>query len=350
MPVHDVGYRNWEGERTNHFTRLSMIAFTGIRLAAKSPWVRRMIMFAWLPVVWWGVGFFAIEQATNESASIAAIVDRVPASDFQKQQLQRRVSHEGVSTLMRRLRIPQTERLVERLGDSDAEKARNLIWNWLLMTFFRYPQALLILFLIGATTPALISRDIRSRAFLLYFSRPIGKFEYIAGKLLVPACYIIFVTTLPALALYLFAIAMSPDLSVIGSTWEIPLKIGLATIALVIPTSLLALMLSSLTQESRFANFSWFAIWALGHGAWFAVLLVVAVQLDQSPFTPEVLNHPTVLNWSVLSLYNNLGDIQAWIFGFRHFEEIQRSLWIMVLVSLFSWLVLSRQVSAPTQI
>lgn len=350
MPVHDVGYRKWEGARTSHFTRLSLIAMTGIRLAAKSPWVRRMIMFAWLPVVWWGVGFFAIEQTTNDSSSFAAIVEIAPSADVPIKRLQRQVSNEGVAVLMRRLRIPQTERLVERLTESDQSQARNLIWNWLLMTFFRYPQALLILFLIGATTPTLISRDIRSRAFLLYFSRPIGSFEYITGKLLVPACYIILVTTLPALVLYLFAIAMSPDLSVIGSTWEIPFKIALATIALVVPTSLLALMLSSLTQESRFANFSWFAIWALGHGAWFAVVFVVAVQLDTNPFTPEVLNHPTVKNWSILSLYNSLGDVQAWIFGFRDFGEIQRSWWVLIVISLFSWLVLNYRVSAPIRI
>jgi len=350
MPVHDVGYRKWEGQRTHYLTRILLIAAVGIRLAGRSAWVRRMIMFAWLPVIWWGVGFFALEQTSNQSTSLSTLVESAPVSGELKQRTRRRASQEGVTMIMQRLRIPQTDRLNQRLADSRDNEARNIIWNWLLMTFFRYPQALLILFLIGATTPALISRDIRSRAFLLYFSRPIGSLEYIAGKLLVPASYIMFVTTLPALALYLFAIAMSPDLSVIGSTWEIPLKILAASIALVIPTSLLALMLSSLTQESRFANFSWFAIWALGHGAWFAVLLVVAVQLDKSPFDPQVLANPTVINWSILSLYNNLGDVQSWIFGFREFHEIWRGFCTLILVSIFSLILLHRHVSAPIRI
>jgi ABC-2 type transport system permease protein len=349
MPVHDVGYRRWEGQRTHYLTRIFLIAVVGIRLAARSAWVRRTIMFAWLPVIWWGVGFFALEQTSVSNNRPDWSESPLDFGEVASR-AQRRIGDEGASAILQRLRIPQTDRLTQRLAGRQDNETRNIIWNWMLMTFFRYPQALLILFLIGATTPALISRDIRSRAFLLYFSRPIGSLEYIAGKLLVPASYILFVTTLPALALYLFAIAMSPDLTVIGSTWEIPLKILIASLALVIPTSLLALMLSSLTQESRFANFSWFAIWALGHGAWFAVLLVVAVQLDTQPFDPLVLNNPTVLNWSVLSLYNNLGDVQSWIFGFRSFQEIWRGFLALLLVSLFSLVMLHRHVSAPIRV
>ena len=186
--------------------------------------------------------------------------------------------------------IPKVDELANGLETGDDEKTRNIVWSWLLMTFFRYPQALLILFLIGTIAPALISRDLRSRAFLLYFSRPIGKFEYIFGKLCIPMAFIMFVTTLPALALYVFAVMVSPDLSVIWSTWDIPFRIVGATIALVIPTASLALMLSSLTQESRFASFAWFAIWALGHGAWMAILFATAIQLEAAPIDPDVIN------------------------------------------------------------
>ena len=54
----------------------------------------------------------------------------------------------------------------------------------------------------------------------------------------------------------------------------------------------IAIMLSSLTQESRFANFAWFAVWAMGHGAWVAILFSVAVGKGTSPFDPIVTNDP----------------------------------------------------------
>jgi ABC-2 type transport system permease protein len=350
MPLHDVGYRPWNGTRTTYLTRLGVIAGTGIRLASQSQWVRRMIMFAWLPVVWWGVAFFAFEQAMGPGEAGSGLFEQAARPLVQIPGAKRRVSRDTLTSISRRFRIPQVDKLVNQLDVKSEDKVRNIFWSWLLMTFFRYPQALLILFLIGATVPPLISQDIRSRAFLIYFSRPIGRLEYLCGKLLVPAAFIIFVTTLPALALYLFAIGMSPTMSVFWDTWDLPLRMFAASIALVIPTSLLALMLSSLTQEAKFVSFSWFAFWTLGHGAWLAVLFTTAVRMKAPPFSPEVTSHPNVAQWSVLSLYNNLGEVQSWIFGFSQLQDIWLSVIALSVLSLVSLIILFRRISAPIRI
>jgi hypothetical protein len=246
--------------------------------------------------------------------------------------------------------IPNVDELADSLERGDTAQTRSIVWSWLMMTFFRYPQALLILFLVGSIAPSLISRDLRSRAFLLYFSRPIGRLEYTFGKLGIPIAFIVFVTTLPALALYAFAVALSPDLSVFWSTWDIPFRVIAATATLVIPTASLALMLSSLTHESRFASFAWFAIWALGHGAWAAVLFAAAIQIGEAPFHPDVLNSSLAKNWSVLSLYNNLGAIQSWIFGFGEFKNVWRGILALAMLTIFSQIILFRRVSAPIRI
>ena len=354
MPLHDVGYRKWSGRRTSQFSRMWIITETGVRLAAQSRWVRRMLFFAWLPVMYWGIGFFVIERSLSSQSNIVietmerAGAPAIPTQEF-RQLTQGFSNRTGIAHVLReRFRmIPRVDDLANSLEQGDEEKTRNLVWSWLLMTFFRYPQSLLILFLIGTIAPTLISRDIRSRAFLLYFSRPIGRLEYICGKLLIPVAFIIFVTTLPALALYVFAIGMSPSLDVFWSTWDIPIKIVVATGALVLPTASLALMLSSLTHESRFANFSWFAVWALGHGAWMAILFATAIQIKEAPFDPQVLNSSLVRNWSVLSMYNNLGDIQSWIFGFAKLADVWRSVLSLTAITLVSLIILYRRVSAP---
>jgi ABC-2 type transport system permease protein len=358
MPIHEVGYRPWNGNKTPQYSRFSIITESGIRLAAKSRWVRRLLFFAWLPVLYWGVGFFVIEQSLERQAvnfNQAMVAANMPeqAIEVAKETAEAMDAEQKLiaQTIRSRFRmIPKSDELADALEQGDEEKTRNIVWSWLLMTFFRYPQALLILFLLGSVTPGLISRDLRSRAFLLYFARPIGKIEYIVGKLLIPIAFIIFVTTLPALALYLFAILMSPDFSVIWSTWDIPIRIVGATTALVIPTASLALMLSSLTYESRFASFAWFAIWALGHGAWMAIWLATAIQMQSAPVEPEVFSSPNVQYWSMLSLYNNLGEVQSWIFGFKDFSQVSRGIVALGFITVFSLVILYRRVSAPIRV
>ena len=363
MPIHDVGYRTWNDKRTSQLYRCWVICETGIRLATKSSWVRRILFVAWLPVMYWGIGFFFLEKAIESDQNLRRQTGLSTFSnfgedlaDFDPEQLEQQLENsrkaaEGM-VVQRALRerfamFPHAQDLAKSLESGDPDVIRNDIWRWLLMVFFRYPQSLLILFLIGSIAPSLISRDLRSRAFLLYFSRPIGKLEYLLGKLGVPAAFIIAVSTLPALALYLFAIMMSPSLSVFWSTWDIPLRILGATVAVVLPMSAISLMLSSLTQESRFANFSWFAIWALGHGAWLAILQVTAQMMNKPPFHPEVLASNQVQNWSVLSLYNCLGDVQEFIFGFESFDEVWRGTLVLACITLFSFWILYRRVAAP---
>lgn len=350
MPLHDVGYREWHGQRTSPMSRWSIISSSGIRLAAKSRWVRRILFVAWLPVMYWGIGFFFVEKALDlDNTTLSTMTDtigEVPA--VQKPNVSRLAIQRSLENSF--AMFPHAKELSESFASNDSDRIRNDVWRWLLMVFFRYPQAIIILFLVGSVAPSLISRDLRSRAFLLYFSRPIGKFEYIIGKLCIPSAFIMAVTTLPALALFGIAMLMSPSFSVIWSTWDIPIRIVLATFALVIPTSAVALMLSSLTQESRFANFAWFAVWAMGHGAWLTIVAATAVRMELPPVDPAVLQSTMVQTWSALSLYNCLGSAQAVIFGFEDLRDVWPEVVSLAGLTLFSLIVLYRRVSAPIQV
>ena len=63
MPIHDVGYRGWNGKKTPLWTRWWIITKTGVRLAFKSNWVKRSVFAAWLPLLYWGVIFLMVENA-----------------------------------------------------------------------------------------------------------------------------------------------------------------------------------------------------------------------------------------------------------------------------------------------
>jgi ABC-2 type transport system permease protein len=303
VPIHDVGYRQGQPPKGHPWLRWLVIAEAGIRLAWKSSWLRRMLFFAWMPTAFFGFCFFMYEQSfKNPEArvAVARLLQRLPEdiSPYQNWQM-------------------------------DPNEARHEVWAFLLMGFFRYPQGILMVMLVGLIAPSLISQDFRSKAFLLYFSRPITPIDYVIGKAAVVAVYLSAITLLPALLLYAIGVMLSPDFSVVLATWDLPLRVVLASITLTIPTTVLALFLSSMTTESRYAGFAWFAIWAMGWVAYANLLRIGA--------GPQ---------WSMLSLYHLLGRVQLWIFGLPA-QDVSAAAIMLLMVTVVSFIVLMTRISAP---
>ncbi len=308
MPIHDVGYRPWTGATGIPLWRWTVISGAGMRLVWKNQWLRRMLFFAWLPAAALGICIFVYEQSFERSElrrAVPVLLHQLP------------LSHDAISAWY-----------------EDAASARHKVWSLFLLTYFRYPQAVLMVLLIGMIAPPLISQDFRSRAFLLYFSRPITPPEYIWGKTMVIWSYLAAVTTFPALMLYVIGVMLSPSISVVLDTWDIPLRILAASGVLLIPTTSLALFFSSLTTESRYASFSWFAVWGLGWTAHFF--------LDRLSLEPA---------WNMLSLYHVLGYVESWVFDLSAgAREVGPAAILLVLVTILPLTVLLARVAAPMRV
>jgi len=335
MPLHDVGYRPWRG-RVATGSAAGVIALTGIKLAWKSRWLRRAVLFAWTPGIVFAFAFFAFEQAVDD----------------------------GLLGPMRpRLRLDQAIDNIGALGTVIAnalagrptadgpttDELRHIVWSRLLLAFMRAPQALLLAIVVGLVAPALVSRDLRAKAWLVYFTRPVRELDYIVGKLVVLAMLVAAITMLPALALWVLGVLVSPSLQVVLTTWDLPLRIVVSALTLALPTVLMALAYSSLTLESRIASFAWFATWAacwIAHGALVTADMVAAQDERQPPAIgfPEAAGYgdealarerpprrrppeafrwlqraagldQRVDGWSWISPYHALGVVQAAIFG-----------------------------------
>ena len=318
MPIYDLGYRRWEGKRSPDWLRFVTIAKTGFQLAFKSRWLRRMLFFAWLPAAYMAAAFFMYEQYVINNPQMMLIA-------------------EGMLKSM----MGDSFQLLEDAHDLNPMAGRHLVWSMLMFNFFRYPQGALMVLLVGLIAPPLISRDVRSRAFLIYFSRPITRIEYILGKATTVWAYLALITTLPALTLYIIAVMLSPDFSVVLATWDIPLRILLASVVLMLPTTFLALAFSSLAWESRTAGFMWFAIWGLG---------MVAYQIVWVPLmaTQNLASGTIDSRWNLISIYHSLGAVQQHVFGVgvkgSHvvFESI-----LLSAITLVSAVVVYYRVSAP---
>lgn len=344
--VNNLGYRAWTDQLVPAWTRWLVIASVGTRRAWQSRWLRRMLLLAWLPAIWFGVGFFLWEQAAAHPEMrqmVNPFLGALPAT-------------------------PEFDAVRTGLQTGKLEDSRHTVWAWLLQSFFRYPQAVLMVMVMGVISPPLISQDIRSRAFLLYFSRPVIRAEYLFGKLASLWAYLALISTVPALALYLLGVLLSPNLDVVTATWDLPLRILAASVALMLPTSVLALCFSSLTQESRYAGFAWFAIWILGWFTYGAATSAEAYRAGQEAVQaqreaeriarqnarrfrqPMMEVQVKESPWTHLSLYHTLGKVQRWIFGFAKFEEIQTSLAILVGITLFSLSITYYRISAPMRV
>lgn len=416
MPLHDVGYRPWRGDRLGPGSAIGVIALTGIRLAWTSRWLRRLVFFAWSPALVFATSFFAFEQAIDEGR-LENMRDAARAG--------RNLDGVGMlgtvlaDTLGRSAGHAKGTRPVKRAGGSTADaqgdpgagakldpkvdiaETRRVVWSRLLLAFMRVPQAVLLAVVIGLVAPSLVSRDLRAKAWLVYFTRPVGRLEYILGKAAILAALVAAITVLPALALWLMGVMVSPSVWVAVDTWDLPLKAVAASIVLAVPTVLLALAYSSATAESRIASFAWFATWAacwIAHstlttadmvaavrqaeaaaasgtspregraGSWgedpFGDLDEERVAAERRPVTARPLPagrfrwlakaagiDPAIDRWAWLSPYHALGVLQSWIFGTEtRLQAVVPSLVSLTLVSLIAVVVLFNRIDAPTRV
>ena len=364
MPLHDVGYRAWQGRRRGPWSAAGGGAPTPPKLVWTSRWLRRAVFFAWSPALFFAASFFAFEQAIDEGR-ITSLQERAARGG----------DLDGIGLLGTILadtlgRSDAAETHVNR--DAELVATRRLVWSRLLLAFMRAPQAVLLAVVVGLVAPALISRDLRAKAWLVYFTRPLSGIHYIAGKIAVLTTVVAAVTVLPALALWFAGVLVSPSVWVVVETWDLPLRIIAASVALAIPTVLLALAYSSLTAESRIASFAWFATWAacwIAHSSLATADFVAAMDAhatavadglesddDQWRPPPRKVNwvaraagvDTTIDRWSWVSPYHAIGVIQAWIFGVeRRPEAYVPPVIAMIVVSLVSIIVLAWRVAAP---
>jgi len=322
MPIHSLGYREWSGPLSSANSRWTVIAGIGIRRAWQSMWLRRIVFFAWVPGVLMAMLIYLFEQAAAEGNASAFM-------------------YNGLAEMF--LGRGDRESIRETIAASSATAQdivayRHEFWCKLLLVLYQRSQAIMLIGVVGITAPPLISQDMRSRAFLLYFSRPISRTQYICGKAATVACYVLVISLLPGAMLYCTGVLLSPDISIVLETWDIPLRILAATATMVIPATCLGLMLSSLTTETRFASFAWFAVWIFGLFAY----LVTSSFINDGSHSPL----------EMLSLFHVIADVQGWILDVRAENQLDilAPLSVLFMVTVVSLTVLYKRVSAPMSV
>ncbi len=323
MPLLDIGYRSRQGKRSLKWTRFWVVTSTGIGLVWQGTWMRRLLLLLTVPSVIAGVMVAVFEQSLSEYSTQEAI------SFFEQSRQGVRMGH-----------MLEDAGLDLQEVKEDPQKARHFVWSYLLFSLFRYPQAFCMILLVGLVAPRLISFDMRSRAHLLYLSRPLTAAEYVLGKAGVLFVLLFLIATVPALAIYAAGLFLSTNTWAILETWDIPLRILTASVVLILPTTAIALALSSMTRESRYAGFAWFAIWLLGYVA-YRILSTAATYGHGMPRRgrrhSEILSE-AFTNWMYLSPYDLLGYLQRKAFGLLQDDTpLLLPITVVVLVTIFGF-------------
>ena len=324
MPIHNLGYREWQGELQSSSSRWLVVAEIGIRRAWQSAWLRRMMFFAWIPGVVMGFMIFIYEQSAKQGGE---------AQDLMSAGAMALATQERPEVILQRIRQERSSTGTRPTAGAE----RHIFWSSLLLILFRRSQPFLLIPIVAVIAPPMISQDFRSRAFLLYFSRPLTRVQYMLGKAATVSLYLLCVTMFPALLLYFVGILLSPDISVLYYTWDLPLRVILASLMIVIPCTALALMLSSLTTESRYASFAWFAIWIFGH------LTYVVIRSVASPGDSSMVQS--------LSLFETFNDLSSWILDPKlGVTQVETRFILLAVMTVVCTAVLYRRVSAPMQV
>jgi hypothetical protein len=230
MPIFDQGYQHWKGRLSGHGWRWLAVTRHGVRSQLKSRIVRLLLLLAWLPAL--------------------ALVAFLTLWGLLEQQAQ------SVISLLQSILPPEII--------AQPQDYRSAVWTIAYSYFFK-AELVCSLFLVLIVGPNLVSRDLRFNALPLYFSRPLRRIDYFAGKLGVIGFYLAATVIGPAVGAYLLGLAFSLDLGVIRDTHRLLWAGVLYGVVIAVSAGTLMLALSSLSRRSIYVGLTWAGLVFLTH-------------------------------------------------------------------------------------
>jgi ABC-2 type transport system permease protein len=231
MPVFDQGYQHWSGELASHAWRWLAITRRGVRTALANRFVRLALFVAWLPAIvlvfvlcLWGL-------VERQSASVEAI-------------------------------LPMVSGLLGHPVLTGPRDYRVAVWTLCFHYFLTWELwfSMVLVLLVG---PNLVSQDLRYNALPLYFSRPLRRLDYFAGKLGVIVALLTALIIVPSIVAYVLGLLFSLDITIVRDTSRVLFASIVYGLVIAVSAGTLMLALSSLSRNSRYVALLWMGIWIL---------------------------------------------------------------------------------------
>jgi len=282
MTIKEKGYSHWDGEFSQKKLPWWPITRYGIKLTLKKKFFKLVYALALVPSVVFLVGIYLSERL----------------EDF-------RVMMEGNSQLL---------------------KVDPALFKTYLTNDFLLFMIIIILVFTGA---GLIADDIKYNSLQLYFSRPLSKQDYLLGKASVLVLFLLFLTLVPGLILFIMKLIFSGGLKFFGDFPLLPLSIIGYSIFMTVFFSFYTLLLSSISKSRRYV-----IILIVGIYFFSDILFAIFFGIFRSPYS------------SLFSLKVNLQQLGAAFFGVKAPYDVPwiYSLLILAGICCLSGVVLIRRV------
>ena len=239
MSLHDFRYQHWEGRHCGIWRRRWVIALNGLKSCLDNRWARNLVLTAWT-VAMAAVGILFLIGQLLVPDSIA--YDMMKPLDGQTR------------GLLEGLKMWLTER---------PEISVRVAYN-MLFYFFAFTLYWLTMISTALAIPHLISRDLSSRAIIIYSSKAVSRFDYFLGKFGTIFGLLSLVWLGPVLAAWLAGNLLAQDWSFFwhsrGALFNALLYVTVSMLAI----SVLSLGISALSSKPRMAMSYWIAFWLVG--------------------------------------------------------------------------------------
>jgi ABC-2 type transport system permease protein len=245
MPIFDQGYQHWSGELSGSWSRWWTITRNGVRVGLKNRLLRLYLLVALAPALGLAGMLCIWSLLERQSAAIRPLAPMLAA-------------------------LFNPELLM------DPKHYRLTVWT-LSYSYFLDTELWLSMIMVLLVGPNLISQDLRFNALPLYFSRPLRRIDYFAGKLGIVAAFLAMVTIAPSIVAYVLGMLLSLDVTIVPQTIGLLLSAIAYGAVMAVSTGLLILALSSLSRNSRYVVLFWLGIWFLS-GIMSVTLQAVAEQ------------------------------------------------------------------------
>jgi ABC-2 type transport system permease protein len=197
VPIHDQGYQRYAGSRGQTGAAWQVIARAGVRTVLTERKFLALLLVAWGPFLVRAVQVYV--AATFQQASFLA-----PTGETFRQ--------------------------------------------------FLETQSIFVFFVTIYVGAGLIAADRRANALQLYLSKPLSRWEYVAGKMAILFLFLLLVTLLPAMMLLLVQIGFAGSLAFVRQNLYLVPAITLFSLIQVLLACSTILALSSLSKSSRFVG------------------------------------------------------------------------------------------------
>ena len=240
MSLHDVTYQHWEGQHKGIWHRRWVIAANGLRSCLDNKWARHLILLAWILGLVQIALLFVVGQLLVEDSVVYTLVAQLD---------------------------PQVRLIVNGLVSwliDHPEISVRTTYN-IFFYFFATNLRFLAMASIVLVIPHLITRDLSSRAIIIYSSKAVSRFDYFLGK---------FGTVFALLSLVWLGPIVTAWLAgnFLSSNWQFfwHSKTALFNALTYILTamtvlSIVALGISSLSTKPRAATSYWIILWFVGN-------------------------------------------------------------------------------------